>query len=124
MFYVIFGGLLVFVGFYLIIKCALNRKKGTQLDATLAGFQEEKGATYPVFSFKYEGVELTLPGGVPANPSKFKYSEGDTVKIVFNPSNRQFVDIAGSATEYLYGIASIVIGAILALVQLKKMGVF
>ncbi|MCR5340292.1 MAG: DUF3592 domain-containing protein [Saccharofermentans sp.] len=124
MFYVIFGGLLVFVGFYLIIKCALNRKKGTQLDATLAGFQEEKGATYPVFSFKYEGEELTLPGGVPANPSKFKYSEGDTVKIVFNSSNRQFVDIAGSATEYLYGIASIVIGAILALVQLKKMGVF
>lgn len=124
MFYVIFEGLLVFVGFYLIIKCALNRKKGTQLDATLAGFQEEKGATYPVFSFKYEGEELTLPGGVHANPSKFKYSEGDTVKIVFNPSNRQFVDIAGSATEYIYGIASIVIGAILALVQLKKMGVF
>ena len=124
MFYVIFGGILVFAGFYLIIKCLINRKKGTQLDATLAGFQDEKGATYPVFRFKYEGEELTLPGGVPANPSKFKYSEGDSVKIIFNPSNRQFVDIAGSATEYLYGIAAIVLGAILALAQLKKMGVF
>lgn len=124
MFYVIFGGILVFAGFYLIIKCLISRKKGTQLDATLAGFQDEKGATYPVFRFKYEGEELTLPGGVPANPSKFKYSEGDSVKIIFNPSNRQFVDIAGSATEYLYGIAAIVLGAILALAQLKKMGVF
>ena len=102
MFYVIFGGILVFAGFYLIIKCLISRKKGTQLDATLAGFQDEKGATYPVFRFKYEGEELTLPGGVPANPSKFKYSEGD----------------------YLYGIAAIVLGAILALAQLKKMGVF
>jgi hypothetical protein len=124
MFYVIFGGILVFAGFYLIIKCLLSRKKGVHLESTLAGFQDEKGATYPVFRFKYEGEELTLPGGVPANPSKFKYSEGDTVKIIFNPSNRQFVDIEGSATEYLYGIAAIVLGAILALASLKKMGVF
>lgn len=124
MFYVIFGGILVFAGLYLIIKCLLSRKKGVHLDSTLAGFEDEKGATYPVFRFKYEGEELTLPGGVPANPSKFKHSVGDNVRIIFNPSNRKFVDIEGSATEYLYGIAAIVLGAILALAQLKKMGVF
>lgn len=124
MFYVIFGGILVFAGFYLIIKCALSRKKGTRIEAQLVGFQEEKGAEYPVFRFTYEGEELTIPGGVPANPSKFKHQIGDSVNIIFNPSNRQFVDIAGSATEYLYGIASIVLGAILALASLKKMGVF
>ena len=124
MFYVIFGGILVFAGFYLIIKCLLSRKKGVHLESTLVGFQEEKGATYPVFKFAYSGEEFTLPGGVPANPSKFKYREGDVVKIIYNPSNSQFVDIEGSATEYLYGIGAIVLGAILALASLKKMGVF
>ena len=124
MWYVIFGGLLVFVGFYLIIKCTVSRKKGVQLDAALVGFNEERGTQYPLFKFNYEGEELTLPGGVPAEPSRFKHQIGDTVSIVFNPSNRKFVDIAGSKTEYLYGIASIIFGAILAIVQLKKLGVF
>ena len=120
---VIFGGLLIFTGFYLIIKCTVSRKKGVHLDSRLVGFQEEKGTEYPVFKFSYEGEELTLPGGVPANPSKFKYQQGDSVRIIFNPSNRKFVDIEGSATEYLYGIASIVLGAILAFCKLKKMGI-
>ena len=122
--YVIFGGLLVFVGFYLIIKCLVSRKKGIHMDATLAGFQEENGTQYPVFRFTYEGEEVTIPGGVPAKPDKFKYQTGDNVRIIFNPSNRKFCDIEGSATEYLYGIGAIVLGAILALAQLKKMGVF
>lgn len=120
----IFYGLIVFVGFYLIIKCTIHRKKGVHLDAKLDGFQDERGTQYPVFKFTYEGEELTLPGGVPANPSKFKYQEGDNVRIVFNPSNRKFVDIEGSATEYIYGIAAIVLGGFLLFYQLKKMGLF
>ena len=123
MWYVIFGGLLIFAGFYLIIKCAVSRKKGIHLDSRLMGFQEERGTQYPVFSFTYEGTEMTLPGGVSANPSKFKYQVGDSVRIIFNPSNKEFVDIEGSATEYLYGIGAIILGAILAFCQLKKMGV-
>ena len=123
LFQVLFGGLLVFVGFYLIIKCTINRKKGIHMDAQLVGFQEERGTQYPVFKFNYEGEELRIPGGVPADPSKFKYQEGESVRIIFNPSNRKFVDIEGSATEYIYGIASIAIGAFLAFYQLKKMGV-
>ncbi|MBR3340791.1 MAG: DUF3592 domain-containing protein [Clostridiales bacterium] len=124
MFFVIFYGLIVFVGFYLIIKCTIHRKKGAHIDATLTGFQDERGTQYPVFKFNYEGEELILPGGVPANPSKFKYQEGDTVRIVFNPSNRKFVDIEGSATEYIYGIAAIVLGGFLLYYQLHKMGIF
>ena len=120
----IFYGLIVFVGFYLIIKCTIHRKKGVHLDAKLDGFQDERGTQYPVFKFTYEGEELTLPGGVPANPSKFKYQEGDNVRIVFNPSNRKFVDIEGSATEYIYGIAAIVFGGFLLFYQLIKMGLF
>ena len=123
MWYVIFGGILIFAGFYLIIKCAVSRKKGIHLDARLAGFQEEKGTQYPLFKFMYEGNELAISGGVPADPSKFKYQVGDTVKIIFNPSHREFVDIEGSVTEYLYGVGSIVLGAILAFCSLKKMGV-
>lgn len=124
MWYIIFGGILIFSGFYLIIKCALNRRKGVHLDSQLVGFEQEKDAQYPVFRFTYEGEELTLPGGVPAKPDKFKYEVGESVRIIFNPSNRKFVDMEGSATEYLYGIGAIVLGAILAFVQLKKMGMF
>ena len=124
MVYVIFGGILVFAGFYLIIKCLISRKKGIHMDSELVGFQPENGTEYPVFRFTYEGEELTIPGGVPANPSKFKHQAGDTVRIIFNPSNRKFVDLEGSATEYLYGIGAIVLGAVLAIASLKKMGVF
>ncbi len=124
MWWIIFGGLLVFTGFYLIIKCLINRKKGIHMEAQLVGFNDENGTNYPVFKFNYEGEELTLPGGVPAKPDKFKHEVGEKVGIIFNPSNRKFVDIEGSKTEYLYGIASIVLGAILMITQLKKMGVF
>jgi len=123
MFQVLFGGLLVFVGFYLIIKCIIYSKKGIHMDAQLTGFREERDTQYPVFKFMYEGEELQIPGGVPADPSKFKYQEGESVRIIFNPSDRRFVAVEGSATEYIYGIASIVLGAFLALYQLKKMGV-
>jgi len=124
MWYLIFGGIVVFAGFYLIIKCFVQRRKGIHLDAQLVGFNEEKGSNYPVFKFDYEGEEITITGGVPAKPNKFKYEIGETVKVIFNPSNRKFVDIEGSATEYLYGIASIILGGILVVVQLIKMGVF
>ncbi len=123
MWYVVFGGILIFAGFYLIIKCLIQRRKGIRLDAMLIGFREERGTNYPLFRFTYEGEEIVITGGVPAEPGKFKYQEGDTVEVVFNPSNRKFVDIAGSPTEILYGIASIVLGAVLAFAQLKKMGV-
>ena len=119
-----FYGLIVFVGFYLIIKCTIHRKKGIHLDAQLVGFQQENGTQYPVFKFNHEGEEITISGGVPADPSKFKYQEGDTVRVVFNPSNRKFVDIEGSATEYIYGVAAIVLGGLLLAYQLHKMGLF
>ena len=124
MWYVIFGGILIFAGIYLIVKCIVSRKKGIHMDAQLIGFNQERDPQYPLFKFTYEGEELTLTGGVPAKPDKFKYEVGDTVKIIFNPSNRKFVDIEGSATEYLYGAGAIVLGAILVIASLKKMGVF
>ncbi|MBE7069269.1 MAG: hypothetical protein E7386_02075 [Ruminococcaceae bacterium] len=119
----IFGGILVFAGFYLIIKCFVSRRKGVHLDSTLVGFKQEKGTLYPVFKFTYEGEELTLPGGVPAEPQKFKFEEGENVRIIFTPNNKEFVDIEGSKTEYLYGIASIVLGAIFIYFYLRKIGV-
>ncbi|MBO4681148.1 MAG: hypothetical protein J5623_04535 [Clostridiales bacterium] len=120
----LFYGLIVFVGFYLIIKCTIHRKKGIHLDAKLVGFQDERGTQYPVFKFNYEGEEITIPGGVPAEPAKFKYQEGETVRVVFVPANRKFVDIEGSATEYIYGVAAIVLGGFLLFYQLKKLGLF
>ena len=123
MWYVIFGGILIFAGFYLIIKCTIHRKKGIHLDSKLVGFQDENGTQYPVFQFNYQGEEVTISGGVAAKPDKFKYQVGDTVRVIFVPSNRKFVDVEGSATEYLYGVASIVLGAILAFCSLKKMGI-
>ena len=89
----IFGGILVFAGFYLIIKSVIARKKGIHMDAELVGFSDENGTQYPLFKFTHEGEELTISGGVSADPSKFKHQVGDTVRIVFNPSNRKYVDI-------------------------------
>ena len=77
-----------------------------------------------MFTLTHEGEELTLPGGVPADPKKFKYEEGESVKIIFDPKNRKFVDLEGSATEYIYGIAAIVLGGFLLFFQLKKLGLF
>lgn len=117
-------GIFVFAGFYLIIKCFISRRRGIHLDGRLVGFQDERGTQYPVFTFTYEGVEMTLPGGVPADPKKFKYEEGETVKIIYDPKNSKFVDLEGSATEYIYGIAAIVLGGFLLWYQLKKLGLF
>ena len=124
MFLAVFYGLITFCGFYLIIKCLISRKRGIHLEGRLVGFQDERGTQYPVFNFTYEGEELTLPGGVPADSKKFKYEEGEAVKIIFDPKNRKFVDLEGSATEYIYGIAAIVLGGFLLFYQLKKLGLF
>lgn len=124
MFLAFFYGLIAFCGFYLIIKCLISRRRGVHLEGKLVGYQDERGSQYPVFTFTYEGEELTLPGGVPADPKKFKYEEGESVKIIFDPKNRKFVDLEGSATEYIYGIAAIVLGGFLLFFQLKKLGLF
>ena len=54
----------------------------------------------------------------------FQDEEGEAVKIIFDPKNRKFVDLEGSATEYIYGIAAIVLGGFLLFYQLKKLGLF
>ena len=71
--YIVFGGIIVFAGFYLIIKCLIHRKKGIHMEAPLVGFQEEKGSQYPVFRFTYEGEE-----------------ELDTIKIKNDKTNGDF----------------------------------
>jgi len=76
------------------------------LDAQLIGFNQERDTRYPLFKFTYEGEELTLTGGVPAKPDKFKYEAGDTVKIIFDPSNRKSVDIEGSANEAMSPVST------------------
>lgn len=124
MFLAVFYGLVTFCGFYLIIKCFISRRRGVHLEGKLVCYREERGTQYPVFTFTYEGEELTLPGGVPADPKKFKYEEGENVKIIFDPKNGKFVDLEGSATEYIYGIAAIVLGGFLLVYQLKKLGLF
>ena len=93
------------------------------MDAKLVGFSDENGTQYPLFQFTHEGEELTISGGVAANPSKFKHQVGDTVRIVFNPSNRKYVDIEGSYTEFLYAIGAIVLGAIFIYFYLRGIGV-
>ena len=60
----------------------------------------------------------------PVHPSILEVSVISMALEIFNPSNRKFVDLEGSATEYLYGIGAIVLGAVLVIASLKKMGVF
>ncbi|MBO4636560.1 MAG: hypothetical protein J5685_05365 [Clostridiales bacterium] len=114
MWYLIMGGLLVFAGIYLLVKKALEKKKGVSIDARLTGFSDERGTHYPVFEFSYEGEQLTVPGGTPVeDPNRYKHKIGDTVNIIYVPGNTKYVYVVGSYMEILYGIGSIIVGGIL-----------
>lgn len=124
MFYLLFGGILVFAGFYLIIKTVYHRTKGEHITSRLVGFKEEGSTIYPVFNFSHGGQEYNITGGVPAkSPESFKYKVGDSVNIVFFPSNTKYVDIEGSFTEILYGIGAIAGGAVFILLYCRQNGI-
>ena len=109
----IFGGLLVFTGFYLIIKGIMSRKKGEHIPARLVGFSDERGTHYPLFNFQYNGEDLTISGGFSVDkPDTYKYQIGDTVNIIYVPGNNKYVDIEGSFADFLWGVGSILAGAV------------
>ena len=124
MFYLIFGGILVFAGIYLIIKEIIAKTKGKHIPATMAGFSEERGNQYPLFQFNYEGQEYTISGAEPVkNPNTYKYHTGDTVNIVFLPSNTKYVDIEGSFTGFLWGLGAIAGGVVFILLYCRQNGI-
>lgn len=121
MFYLAFGGVLVFAGFYLIAKGIYAKVKGEHIPATLVGFSDENGTHYPVFKFNYNGQEYTISGGVAASePDKYKYSVGDTVNIIYVPGNEKYVDVEGSITEFLYALGSIAGGIVFILIYFRQ----
>lgn len=121
MFYLIFGCVLVFAGFYLIIKGILDRKKGIKTTATLVGFSNENNATYPVFRFTDNGQEITMSGAVPAkNPDKYKHSVGDSVNVYYSPKNTKYVTVEGEFAEFWYAIGSFIAGAVFILIWFFK----
>ena len=116
----IFGGLLVFTGFYLIVKGIYSRVKGVHIASHLSTFSNENGTYYPVFNFNYEGQEYNISGGVPVkNPNSFKYHPGDSVNIIFVPSNTKYVDIEGSFKDFLYALAFLGAGAVFILLYFR-----
>ena len=121
MWYLIMGGLLVFAGIYLLVKKALENKKGVRIAARLTGYSEERGNHYPVFEFSYEGEQLTVSGGTPVeDPGRYKHQIGDTVDIIYVPGNTKYVYVVGSYTEVLYGVGSVIVGAILLVVYFAR----
>ncbi len=121
MWYLIFGGLLVFTGFYLIIKGIFARKKGEHIPARFVGFSNEKGNSYPLFNFKYNGEDLTISGAVPVErPDSYKHEVGDTVNIIYVPGNNKYVDIEGSYTDFLWAVGSILVGAVLIFLYFRQ----
>ena len=121
MIYTVFGGILVFAGFYLIAKKIASAKNGISITAELVGFATEKDAQYPLFKFTYEGQEISMTGGMPvSNPSKYKYSVGDSVSIKYSPKNTRYVDVVGENSDLLYAAGSIVLGAILIVASIMK----
>lgn len=124
MFYLIFGGILIFAGFYLIIKTIYHRKKGEHITAKLVGFSEEGSSMFPVFNFTYNGQEYNITGGVAAkNPESYKYKVGDSVNIVFVPSNTKYVDIEGSFTEFIYAFGAMAGGVVFILLYCRQNGI-
>ena len=116
----IFGGLLVFTGFYLIVKGVYARKKGEHIASRLVGFSEENGTYYPLFQFSYNSQEYKISGAVPVkNPNSYKYKIGDTVNIIFVPTNTKYVDVEGSYTDFLWALASFAFGAVFILLYFR-----
>ena len=116
----IFGGILVFAGFYLIVKGIYARVKGEHIPSRLASFSNENGTYYPVFNFNYQGQEYNISGAVPVkNPTSFKYQPGDIVNIIFVPTNTKYVDIEGSYKDFLYALGFFVAGAVFILLYFR-----
>ncbi|SEP98004.1 Protein of unknown function [Lachnospiraceae bacterium NE2001] len=116
----IFGGILVFAGFYLIVKGIYARVKGEHIPSRLTSFSNENDTYYPVFNFNYQGQEYNITGAVPVkDPSSFKYHPGDTVNIIFVPSNTKYVDIEGSYKDFLYALGFFAAGAVFILLYFR-----
>ena len=124
MFNLLFGGLLVFTGFYLIFKIIYHQVKGEHISSRLAGFKQEGDALYPVFNFTYNGQEYNITGGVAVkSPESYKYQVGDTVNIIFVPTNTKYVDVEGSKIEWLYALGAIAGGAVFILLYCRQHGI-
>lgn len=117
--WLILGILLVVTGIVLIFKSVMAAKNGIKIDAEFIEFAEENGTTYPKFKFTHDGTEYVLTSSTPKKPNKFDHSIGDLVTVIFEPKNTKYVDIAGDKTNLLYGIASIVLGAILVITSIS-----
>ena len=112
----ILGIVAIFAGLYLAIKSLWEHKTAASIDAELVGFQDERGASYPVFKFTYNGEEKTISGSVPVkNPSKYKHSVGDLVKVYYKPGNDKYVGVVGDFTELIYSAISLIAGIILVI---------
>ena len=121
MYYLLFGGILIFAGFYLIVKGIYARVKGVHVVSRLASFSNENGTYYPIFNFNYQGQEYNISSAVPVkNPSAFKYQPGDTVNIIFVPFNTKYVDIEGSYKDFLYALGFFVAGAVFILIFFRS----
>ena len=124
MYNLLFGGLLIFVGFYLIFKIVYHQVKGEHISSRLVGFKQEGDSLYPLFNFSYSGQEYNITGGVPAKSQEsYKYKVGDMVNIIFVPSNTKYVDVEGSKVEWLYAFASIAAGVVFILTYCRQNGI-
>ena len=124
MFYLLFGGLLVFTGFYLIFKIVYQQVKGEHISARLAGFNPEGDSLFPVFNFTYNGQEYNITSGVSVkSPENYKYQVGDMVNIIFVPTNTKYVDVEGSKVEWLYALGSIAGGVVFILLYCRQHGI-
>ena len=121
MFNLIFGGILIFTGFYLIAKGIYARVKGVHVASRLASFSNENGTYYPVFNFNYQGQEYNISGAVPVkDPGSFKYQPGDTVNVIFVPTNTKYVDIEGSYKDFLYALGFFLAGLVFMLIYFRS----
>ena len=57
------------------------------------------------------------------NPESYKYKVGDSVNIVFVPSNTKYVDIEGSFTELLYAFGAMAGGVVFILLYCRQNGI-
>lgn len=121
MYNLIFGGILIFAGFYLLVKGIYARVKGVHVPSRLVSFSKENDTFYPVFNFNYQGQEYNISGAVPVkDPSTFKYQPGDTVNVIFVPTNTKYVDIEGSYKDFLYVLGFWVAGVVFALIYFRS----
>lgn len=113
----LFGLVALVAGVVCLIKVIYERKTSIRLPGKVSGNSVDgNGNYYPVVTFTYNGQEYNISGA--NGSSKPKYTEGQSVEVLYRPSNQKYVNIVGSNLDIIIGVILTICGLIMTIIKL------